>query len=324
VNEPADVPSDGFHDVDGMNPTSLRHIIGQKNVVEQLKVAIDYAQIDRTKVDHALLVGPPGLGKTSVAHVIAFEMASTLHEVLGQSITSRADLNALLLGAQEKDVVFVDESHELPKKLQTSLYTAIDQKRLIVDWGTGPQSIPVADFTLLLATTDEHRLLKPLRDRMKITLRFDFYHEEELAQLLRLRSLSLGWSIEDEAILKIAKRSQGTARLALRLLQSCRRVCTVEGGTTITVAHLVRASTLAGIDELGLGALDQQYLRKIRDGSTQLHVIAAALGLNPQTVADVIEPFLFRCGLVAKDGHSRRRLTPAGREHVSTCCEIRG
>jgi holliday junction DNA helicase RuvB len=316
-----DEPLERFHDVDGINPTSLRHIIGQSGVVEQLKVAIDAAQMDGTKVDHGLLVGPPGLGKSAVAHVVACEMASTSREVIGQSITSRADLNALLLAAEDRDVVHVDEAHELSKRLQTALYTAIDQRRLIVDWGTGPQSIPVADFTLLLSTTDEHCLLKPLRDRMRLVLRFDFYSQEELSRLLLLRSRSLHWHIDDKVIADIATRSQGTPRLALSLLKACRRVCRADGETRITTAHFQGACTLAEIDELGLGPLERRYLGSIRDGHNRLNMIASNLGTNPRTVSDVLEPALIRLGLIAKDDHARRQLTAGGRDHLANCCK---
>jgi Holliday junction DNA helicase RuvB len=310
-------PGDAIKNVDGLSPTSVRHIIGQTHVIEQLEVALDAAVMDNQRMDNALLAGPPGLGKTTVAHVISCEMASTLHEVLGQSITSRAELNALLLAAKDRDIVHIDEAHQLSKRMQTALYMALDQKRLTVDWGTGPQSIPIEDFTVLLSTTDEHDLLRPLRDRMKLVLRFGFYSEHELTKILLLRSRSLRWSVEDEVIGEIAKRSQGTPRLALRLLQACYRVCRANGETAITAAHLQRACALAQIDELGLGPLERQYLQKVRDGSTRLNVIAAALGSNSRTVAEVVEPVLIRSGLICKDDHARRQLTAAGRDHVS-------
>jgi Holliday junction DNA helicase RuvB len=247
-------------------------------------------------------------------------MASTLRQVLGQSIASRADLNSLLLAARDRDVIHIDEAHELPKRLQTALYTAIDDRRLDVDWGTGPQRIPVADFTLLLSTTDEHCLAKPLRDRMKLLLRFDFYSEDELVSLLLLRSRSLGWNLQEEVFSQIARRSRGTPRQGLRLLQACRRVCRANGETTITGAHLLRACALAQIDERGLDALERKYLRRVSDGTGRLHVIASVLGVNARTVAEVIEPALIRLGLMAKDDQARRQLTAEGRIHLSNLC----
>src|SRR3954463_7129786 len=158
-------------EVNGVSPSSLSHLIGQRGVVAQVEVALE-AFADNKKMDDALLVGPPGLGKTQVAKVIAAELASDYHEVIGQAIETPADLNALLLGAKEKDIVFIDEVHELAKEHQTALYLAIDQRRIMLARGTTgrmPHAIPIPDFTLLLATTDEFCLLAPLRDRMKLT-----------------------------------------------------------------------------------------------------------------------------------------------------------
>jgi holliday junction DNA helicase RuvB len=171
-------------DVGGVKPTSLSHLIGQRSVVEQVKVALDAAQMDANKMDSALLVGPPGLGKSALAHVVASEMASELHEVLGQSIKTPADLNALLLDAKDRNILHIDEAHELDRRFQTALYLACDQQKLVVAGGKKPQTIPIVNFTLLLSTIDEYHLLAPLRERMKLVLRFDFYNNEELRTLV--------------------------------------------------------------------------------------------------------------------------------------------
>jgi Holliday junction DNA helicase RuvB len=308
------------HEINDATPTSLSHLIGQKGVVEQVKVALDAAQQDAKKFDHALLVGGPGLGKTQVAKVISQEMASDFHEVLGQAISNPADLNAVLLSATERAVVFIDEVHELEREYQTALYLALDQRRVFLQGGRSgrtPQSIPIADFTLLLSTTDEYRLLQPLRDRMKLTLRFDFYSTDELVELARQRSRGLRWPVDDAVFSPIAQRSRGTPRLALRLLQACRRVCRFEGENAITLDHLERACALEGIDALGLGPVEQQYLRILVDGANRLNVIASRLGFPSRTVAEVTEPFLIRAGLLVKDDQGRRELTAAGREHLA-------
>src|SRR5208283_3088047 len=182
--------------------------------------------------------------------------------------------------------------------------------------GRSPTSIPIASFTLLLATTDEFSLLQPLRDRMKLVLRFQFYTVEELTVLVKQRSQALRWSVEEEAFPLIALRSRGTPRLGLRLLQSCRRVCRSEGKATITQEHLERACLLEGIDALGLGPVEQQYLMILAERDTRLNVLASRLGLTPRTVAQVTEPFLLRAGLIAKDDQSRRQLTALGRDHL--------
>lgn len=297
-------------------PSSLRHLIGQRGVVDQAHVALDAAQIDGKKFDHSLLVGPPGLGKSALAHVIAEEMAATLVETIGQSITCAADLNALLLQAGHKDVVHIDECHELGKDFQTALYLAIDKRTLFINGGKKPESIPLADFTLLLSTTDEYCLLQPLRDRMKLVLRFDFYTEDELRLLLLNRTRSLHWSVEEEVFHQIALRSRGTPRLALRLLQSCHRVCRANGETAITLQHLQRACALEQLDSLGLGPVEQKYLAQLSEGATRLNVISSILGLPTRTVSQVTEPFLLRAGLIVKDSQGRRQLTAKGLERL--------
>jgi holliday junction DNA helicase RuvB len=307
------------NDINDVAPTSLSHLIGQRSVVEQVQVALDAAQMDGLPFPGSLLVGPAGVGKTQTAKVIAAEMAGDYHEVLGQAIRSPADLNALLLGAKERDVVLIDEAHEIAKPFQTALYLALDQRRVFLQGarsGRTPQSIPLAGFTLLLATTDEFRLLQPLRDRMRLVLRFEFYSAGELWELLRQRTRALRWAVEDEVLAPIAARSRGTPRLALRLLQSCRRVCRSEGENAITLDHLKRACELEQIDPLGLGPTEKAYLLLLAEGATRLNVIASRLGLPSRTVAEVSEPFLIRAGLVAKDDQGRRQLTADGRLHL--------
>lgn len=220
---------------------------------------------------------------------------------------------------------FFDEAHELPKEQQTALYLALDQKRIVLAGGRSgraPQSIPIATFTLLLASTDEWSLLAHLRDRMKLVLRFSFYEEEELETLLAQRSRALNWSVEEAVCPLIAQRSRGTPRLALRLLQACRRVCRAEGSKTITFLHLERACSLEEIDGLGLGPVEQRYLRILAEGDSRLNVIASRLGLPARTVSNVVEPFLLRGpsgqGLIAKDDQGRRQLTALGREHLAS------
>jgi len=298
-------------------PTSIRHLVGQRGVIAQVEVALDAAFADGRKFDDALLVGPPGLGKSQLASIIAQEMATELHEVLGQSITSPGDLNALLLRAQHRDVVHIDECHEMAKPYQTALFLALDQRKVCITGRTAIQAIPLADFTVLLSTTDEFSILQPLRDRMKLVLRFDFYSEGDLDQLLQTRIRALGWPVEAHVVPEIARRSRGTPRLALRLLQSCHRCARAEGQDSIALAQLQRACSLEGVDDLGLGPTEQKYLGLLLDGPGRLNVLSSSLGLPSRTVAEVIEPFLIRSGLMQKDEQGRRQLTALGRQHVS-------
>jgi Holliday junction DNA helicase RuvB len=303
-------------EINDVTPTSLSHIVGQQSVVEQVKVAVEASFADGKKFDHALLVGGPGLGKTQLASVIASEMAVEFNEALGQSIRNPGDLNALLLAAKDKSVLHIDESHELRKEYQTSLYRAIEGRKLFIQGRSSVQSIPLADFTLLLSTTDEYCLLQPLRDRMKLVLRFQFYAEEELTILLRQRSRSLNWTVDESVFPHVAQRARGTPRLALRLLQAARRVCRAEGERAITLAHLERACGLEQIDELGLGPVEQEYLGILAEGDSRLNVIASRLGLPSRTVSQVTEPFLLRAGFLVKDNQGRRQLTAQGRDHL--------
>jgi holliday junction DNA helicase RuvB len=310
-------------DLSDLTPTSLRHIVGQRSVVEQVRVAVEAAFADNKKFDHALLVGPPGLGKTALAKVIAEEMATQFTSILGQSLKNRGDLNAILLGATDKSVLFIDEAHELNRRLQTALYLALDQRKVFLSNPRKdgvPSSIPLADFTLLLAATDEYCLLQPLRDRMKLVLRFDFYAVEELTVIVRHRIRSLAWQVDEKVMPLIAERARGTPRLALRLLQACRRVCRSEGESVVTRMHLQRACELEQLDCLGLGPTEQRYLRLVGQGSNRLNVPASMLRLPPRTISLVTEQFLIRAGLVVKDDQGKRLLTPRGREHLSTLC----
>ena len=309
------------NEINDVQPSSLRHIVGQKGVVDVLTTAIDACQMDARRFEHSLMVGPPGLGKTIIAQILAAELAADYFEVLGQSIKHPSDLNSVLLAATPGSVVFIDEAHELKSEFQTALYLALDKRRIILSGGNkssgSPRSLPLADFALLLASTDEHCLLQPLRDRMRLLLRFTYYSVEELTTVLLQRVRALGWEIYEDLLPQIAQRARGTPRLALRILQACRRVCRAEGEHTITSAHLERACALDQLDELGLGPTEQQYLLALAEGNSRLNVLASILGLPSRTVSTVIEPFLIRAGLIVKDDAGRRQLSGKGREHVS-------
>ena len=311
-------------DINDVAPSSLTHLIGQQSVVEQVQVALEAAFADNRPFDHSLMVGPGGLGKTQVAKVVAAEMAADFHEVLGQALEKPADLNGLLLAAKDQDIVFIDEAALIPSEQQHALLLALDQRKIVLAGGrTGrsPQSLPLANFTLLMATTDEYRLISPLVDRMRLVLRFQFYEEDDLAEIVRQRCRALNWPLDEAVLSLIAQRSRGVPRLALRLAQAAWRVARSEGQCRITVAYLERACGLEGIDALGLGPVEQQYLCILADGATRLNIVASRLGLPPRTVSEVTEPFLIRVGLVDKDEQGKRFLTRNGRDHLAASCQ---
>jgi Holliday junction DNA helicase RuvB len=295
-------------------------------VVEQVRVALAVARHVAAPFPSALLTGPPGLGQSQVARCIAAEAGTDFIELLGQAIREPADLNAVLLSAAHRAVVHVDEAHELEKEFQSALYLALDQKKVLLNTRSnrGPQAIPLNDFSILLSTTDEYCLLQPLRDRMRLVLRLQFYADAELVEVAGRRADALGWAVEGAVLPEIARRARGTPRIALRLLQACRRVCRAAGEDRITPGHLRRACELEGTDPLGLGPTDQEYLAALAGGATRLNVVASRLGLPARTVAEVVEPFLIRSGLICKDDQGRRELTGRGRDHLraGACPEV--
>jgi Holliday junction DNA helicase RuvB len=304
-------------DFNHIQPTSLKHLIGNKPVIEQVNVALDAAFQDDRRFDHSLLIGPPGMGKSSLASVISSEMAVPFHEVLGQNLRNAGDLNSLLLQAEDRAIIHIDEVHEAPNTIQTALYMAMDKRQIMVRGGTGITALPLNDFTLLLSTTEEHDLLQPLRDRMRLTLRFDFLSEEDLCRVVDLRARALGWDLDPRVLPMIAARGKGTPRLALKWMQAAFRSCRAAGETAVTVEHLLQACHLEGCDHLGLGFLEQKYLRLLLDGPKRLNVLASALGVPTKTLSTVTESFLIRAGLIDKDEVSRRVLTAKGREHLA-------
>ncbi len=305
------------NDVNDIRPTSLRQFIGQTQVKDCLTVAIDSCFADNRPLEHCLFVGPPGVGKSEMASsILPNELATTCHEMLGQSIRCNADLNALLLGAKDKHIVFIDEVHELEKVFQTALYLAIDKKKVSVCGTKSVRSIPLAEFSLVLGTTDAFSVLQPLRERMKLQMEFSFYSIEELTQIVQVRAKALQWDLDESLPGLIAQRSRGVPRLALRLTQAARRCARAAGEQRITLAHLEKACALEGLDVLGLGSTEQKYLAFLAEGASRLNVIASMLGLPSRTVSQVTEPFLIRAGLIVKDDQGRRQLTALGHAHL--------
>jgi len=305
-------------EINDVAPTSLSHVACESNrgVIEQCRIAIDAAFEDDRRLDDILLTGPPGVGKSSLSFVLAQEMAVPFHEVLGQNLRTPADLNNLLLSCESKAVCLIDEIHESPPAIQTALYMALDKRQIMVRGGSSIQAIPVADFTLVAATTEPYELLEPLRQRAKLHLELSFLAESDLVTVVERRCRALSWDIESQVLPEIARRARGVPRLALRLTASARRVARADGRTLITTADLERACALEQLDSLGLGPLEQKYMQLLMEGPKRVNVLASMLGVPAKTLSTVTEPFLLRAQLVTKDDASRRQLTPDGRRHA--------
>lgn len=291
--------------------------MGQRHVVESVRLALAAARNDGTRFDHSLLVGPPGMGKTQISSLIGSEMGSGYREVLAQALSTTNDVNALILSSKDRGVLLLDEIHEAEHEIQCYLFQVMDSRRLTLQSnrkaGGPPLEVKAPDVTLLLATTDEFGILAPLRQRCRLTLRFTHYNSDDLASICQQRAAALGWQVSDPRIFRdIAHRSRGTPRIALNFLQGAYRISRSRNSGVITPEDLETACSLEGIDLYGLGPLDRAYLETVLRGPTNLNVIASRLGIPPRTVSQVIEPYLFRTGWVAKSHSSLRCLTEMG------------
>jgi Holliday junction DNA helicase RuvB len=307
-------------DANAAIPPTLSHVIGQRQVVEKLRIAVEAAWADSAPLDHVLLTGPAGVGKSMIAKVIAREMATEVHEAMGQSLLSPQAVNGLLLGASSPNaIVFIDEIHEAMPMSQTALFRALDEGAVFLKeaYSDSVTKINLVPFTLVLATTDPQRLLPPLRDRMRLICQLSRYSIDDLAALLRQKTGQCGWQVEESALRQIAQRGMGTPRLALRLLQSARRTARADGATTITQAHVERTFAVEEVDSLGLGPDEQRYLRLLGEagGPVRLNVLASRLGQPVDAVARVVESNLVWLGLIDRSDLGRA-LTARGIEHV--------
>lgn len=304
---------------ENVRPTSLRHLVGMSKIREQVQIAIDSSFADGTKFPSTMLVSEPGLGKSELVSVIKHEMAVELHHIIGSSVGHISDLNGLLLGAGDKDIIYINEADSLKPEYQVALYLALDRGKVVLSGGKSgksPQSIPIPDVTIILDSNFEFSILPALRDRMKQVLYVPFYQEDELAEILRRRVRALGWNVQDEVLPYLASLSKGTPRQALRLISASYRVSRSGEEKVVSLGHAQRAVGLEGLDEKGLTAPEQSYLRALADGVSRLGVISSRIAMPTSTVQRVVEPFLIRSGLISKD-EGRRELTAAGREHIA-------
>lgn len=314
------------HDRPSATPPTLNHVVGQDRVVSKLRVAMEASFADNQPYPHTLLLGPPGLGKTTLAKLIATELAAEFHEGLGQTLATPAVLNGFLLKpTSDKAVLFIDEVHELPAAGQTALYRAMEEGVVFL---TSPHNDSVTKlrtvrFTLVAATTDPQHLLPPLRDRFKVIGQLQPYSREELVTILRQRVRQLGWSVSDDCFGPLAQRAFGTPRLAIRLLEAAHRTARSEGDTAIRIDHLLRTFALEQLDDLGLGPDEQRYLRLLGAAKSpmRLGVLASKLRVAPRTVSQVVEERLIYLDMIERVT-TGRVLTQRGIEHVVKLEEI--
>lgn len=311
-------------DVDAaLRPKTLDDFVGQKAARENLRVFIEAARTRGEALDHVLFFGPPGLGKTTLAQIVAREMGVGFRATSGPVIGKSGDLAALLTNLEDGDVLFIDEIHRLNPAVEEVLYPAMEDRALDLMIGEGPSArsvrIDLPKFTLVGATTRQGLLTTPLRDRFGIPVRLTFYSVEELEKVIRRAAKLLELSIADDGAREIARRARGTPRIAGRLLRRVRDFAHVAGDATITRAIADDALNRLEVDALGLDAMDRRYLTMIAEiykgGPVGVETLAAGLAEPRDTIEDVVEPFLIQLGLIARTARGRA-LNDRGWQHL--------
>ncbi len=306
-----------------LRPKTLDEYIGQEKVKENLKIYMDAAIGRSEPLDHVLLYGPPGLGKTTLAGIIANQMGVQIRITSGPAIEKPGDLAALLTNLNDGDVLFIDEIHRLSRSVEEVLYPAMEDSAIDIIIGKGPSArsirLDLKRFTLVGATTRAGQLTAPLRDRFGVVLRLELYTPYELAQIVKRNAGILGIAIDEDGALEIASRSRGTPRIANRLLKRTRDFAQVVGSGTITEQDARLALARMEIDELGLDNIDRLLLTTMinnyNGGPVGLETIAAAIGEEAVTIEDVYEPYLMQIGFLGRTPRGRV-VTNAGYDHL--------
>jgi Holliday junction DNA helicase RuvB len=304
-----------------LRPRRLGEFLGQARVVGQLAVYLEAARGRGEACDHVLLAGPAGLGKTSLAHIIATEMGADIHTISGPALERKGDMAAILTALEPRDVLFIDEIHRMPRAIEELLYPAMEDQVIDVVIGSGPGArtlrIELAAFTLVGATTRAGMLTKPLHDRFGIHFRLEHYPLEELSQIVERAAGILGLSITATGAEEVARRSRGTPRIANRLLRRVRDVAQVRGLATLDDDQAAEALDFLQVDADGLDHADRTLLRTIGEkfagGPVGLSTLAVALGEDAGTIEEVYEPYLIQQGLIQRTPRGRV-LTPRGRD----------
>lgn len=306
-----------------LRPRRLEDYIGQDKVKENLKVYIEAAKLRHEPLDHVLLYGPPGLGKTTLSNIIAAELGVNLRVTSGPAIEKQGDLAALLTNLNEGDVLFIDEIHRLPRMVEEILYPAMEDFALDIIIGKGPAArsirIDLPKFTLIGATTRAGQMTTPLRDRFGVIFKLELYTPEQLALIVKRSAGILGISISDDGAFEVASRSRGTPRIANRLLKRVRDFAQVQGKTQVDAASASYALDRLEIDELGLDNTDRRMMEAIikfyAGGPVGLDTLAATIGEEAVTIEDVYEPYLMQLGFINRTPRGRC-VTPLAYEHL--------
>lgn len=296
-----------------LRPTALSQYIGQQTAKENLSIFIEAAKMRGEALDHVLLYGPPGLGKTTLAAIIANEMGVEFRSTSGPAIERAGDLAAILSSLEPGDVLFIDEVHRLPRVVEEVLYPAMEDFFLDIVIGTGPSArsvkIDLPPFTLIGATTRAGLLSAPLRDRFGVLSRLEFYNPDELCDIIERTALIFDTSITNEAANEIARRARGTPRIANRLLKRVRDIAQVRGEVEISLGTTMEALSMLQVDGVGLDHIDHKLMIEIMEsfkgGPVGLDTIAATIGEESQTIEDVYEPYLLQIGFLQRTSRGR-------------------